>query len=82
MNNVYIPITINQLIRRMQEMINDSNGEIDGNECIIDMHVYSEDTDEAPPGSIELFIEKSMNISGKAGYGTVIFTPEKSKILM
>lgn len=82
MNDTYIPITINQLVKRMQEMINDSKGEIDGNECIIDMRVCSEDTDEAPPGSIELFIEKNLNTSGKVGYGTVIFTPEKSKNLM
>lgn len=80
----YIPVTLKELIERLQQIIRNSDGELIGEEYVIDSSFLIDGDHTFPPNTLILTIRKDrLGEDGEeSAYGKIYIMPEKTRTLM
>lgn len=78
--NLYIPMTLNDLITNIQKMIGEY--ELTGEEYVVGAEFIDENGYNYPPNTLMLELKCGSDNPDEPVYGTMVLTPAKSKWLM
>ena len=78
----YIPVTLNELVERIQGIIRSSDGELTGEEYVVGSSFIATGDMDLPPNTLILAIRKDGLTEDDTEYGNLYIAPGKTQALM